>query len=74
MGERILDRTRALYCRDTLAEELRLRRAASAARPSAASAYGVMVVAKASVRLLVLPLFVCTKNDLNAVPLSASPW
>jgi len=39
-----------------------------------ASSYGVIVVANASVRLLVLPLFVCTKNDLNAVPLFVSPW
>ncbi len=39
-----------------------------------ASGYGVIVVANASVRLLVLPLFVCTKNDLNVVPSSARPW
>jgi hypothetical protein len=38
-----------------------------------ACVYGVMVVANTSVRLLVLPL-VCTKTDLNAVPLLASPW
>ena len=42
------------------------------ARPPA-SGYGVIVVANASVRLLVSPLFVCTKKDLNAVPSSASP-
>ncbi len=36
--------------------------------------YGVIVVANASVRLLVSPLWVCTKNDLNAVPSFASPW
>jgi hypothetical protein len=39
-----------------------------------ASSYGVIVVANASVRLLVLPLLVCTKNDLNAVPSFVSPW
>ena len=36
--------------------------------------YGVIVVANTSVRLLVLPLLVCTKTDLNAVPLFAGPW
>jgi hypothetical protein len=36
--------------------------------------YGVIVVANASVRLLVSPLLVCTKNDLNAAPSFASPW
>ena len=36
--------------------------------------YGVIVVANASVRLFVLPLLVCTKTDLKAVPLFASPW
>jgi len=35
--------------------------------------YGVIVVANASVRLLVSPL-VCMKTDLNAVPSFASPW
>jgi hypothetical protein len=35
--------------------------------------YGVIVVANASVRLLV-SLLVCTKNDLNAVPSFVSPW
>jgi hypothetical protein len=33
-----------------------------------------MVVANASVRLLVAPLLVCMKTDLNAVPLFARPW
>jgi hypothetical protein len=35
--------------------------------------YGVMVVANASVRLLVLPLLVWMKTDLKAVPLFARP-
>jgi hypothetical protein len=35
--------------------------------------YGVMVVANASVRLLVLPLLVWMKTDLNAVRLFARP-
>ena len=53
-----------------------LWRAAPTARPSTrlSMAYGVIVVANASVRLPVSPLLVCTKNDLNAVPSFASPW
>jgi hypothetical protein len=52
-----------------------LWRAAPTARPSTrlSMAYGVIVVAKASVRLPV-SLLVCTKNDLNTVPSFASPW
>ena len=38
------------------------------------SGYGVIVVANTPVRLLVLALLACTKTDLNAVPLFASPW
>jgi hypothetical protein len=44
------------------------------AAPLRAFIYGVIVVANASVRLFVSPLLVCMKNDLNAVPLFASPW
>jgi hypothetical protein len=36
--------------------------------------YGVTVVDKTSVRFVVLPLLVCTKNDLNDVPSLARPW
>ena len=36
--------------------------------------HGVTRVANTSVRLLVLALLACTKTDLNAVPLFASPW
>ncbi len=54
-------------------QDHKLLRGAAPRGAAPASGYGVIVVANASVRLLVSPLFVCTKKDLNAVPSSASP-